>query len=213
MTSAAGRRTGVLADWNPERGFGFLESGGTRTFVHISAFDTSAGRPQSGDFVEFGLGSGPDGRPCAVGAARVFPLQAPTRSPRGAVARERRGRVQWLPVGILVAFVAFVSVAIHMLGVSAWVAVFYTVISLLTFMDYLADKRAAVAGTMRTRERALQVAALLGGWPGGVLAQQFLRHKNRKPSFQLMFWLAAAVNVAAFVTLTVSWPHLARLLG
>ncbi|MCA0296173.1 MAG: DUF1294 domain-containing protein [Actinobacteria bacterium] len=211
MNSRAGRRTGVLADWNDERGFGFLEAGGRRTFVHISAFEGARGRPQQGDFIEFELGADDNGRPCAVAATRVFPLHVPGRPPSPPSAH--RGRVEWLALGIVAAFAAWVAVAVHMLGVSGWVPVWYAAMSLATFVAYAADKRAAVAGGWRTREAALQTAALLGGWPGGVLAQQFLRHKNRKSSFQLVFWLVTFVNVVVSVVLTFGWPHLAGLLG
>lgn len=199
----------MLADWNDERGFGFLEVGGRRTFVHISAFEDARGRPQQGDFVEFELGADPDGRPCAVAATRVHPLQVPGRT----AAPARRGRVEWLALGIVVVFAAWLAVAVQVIGVSGWVAAYYLAISLVTFIAYAVDKRAAVTGGERTRETALQTAALLGGWPGGVLAQQFVRHKNRKPSFQLVFWLAAFANVLVFVALTFGWYHLAGLPG
>ncbi len=199
----------MLADWNDERGFGFVEAAGRRTFVHISAFDVGGGRPQPGDFVEFTVGADADGRPCAVDAARVYPLQLPGRRS----SHVRRGRVEWFALAILVAFAVYLAVAIRVLGVSAWVATFYAAMSLATFAFYVTDKRAAVAGGWRTSEGALQAAALLGGWPGGVLAQQFVRHKNRKRSFQLVFWLATFVNVIVFVLLSTTWPHLEGLLG
>jgi len=204
------RRTGVLAEWNDERGFGFVEAGGRRTFVHISAFDTAAGRPQSGDFVEFAMGADADGRPCAVAATRVYPLQSAPAPVRHRPSGHRRGDVEWVAIGIVVAFAAYVALAIHALGVTPWVAVFYSAISLVTFAVYVADKRAALHGEWRTSERTLQLASLAGGWPGAVLAQQFVRHKNRKPSFQLTFWFAASANVVVFVVVTMGWP---RLLG
>ena len=46
---------------------------------------------------------------------------------------------------------------------------------------------------------------LLGGWPAAWLAQQVLRHKTIKRSFQAMFWLTVLVNVAA-LAVWVLWP-------
>jgi uncharacterized membrane protein YsdA (DUF1294 family) len=49
---------------------------------------------------------------------------------------------------------------------------------------------------MRTRERTLHLIDLLGGWPGGLLAQDRLRHKTRKATFQLVFWATVAIHCA-----------------
>ncbi|MDR0258274.1 MAG: cold shock domain-containing protein, partial [Comamonas sp.] len=40
---------GTLQSWNDERGFGFIapDGGGPPVFVHISAFQTTAARPQA----------------------------------------------------------------------------------------------------------------------------------------------------------------------
>ena len=62
--------------------------------------------------------------------------------------------------------------------------------SLITYAVYAADKTAARQGRRRVPERTLHLLALLGGWPGALLAQQRLHHKTRKPGFQLMFWLS-----------------------
>ena len=43
---------------------------------------------------------------------------------------------------------------------------------------------------------------LVGGWPGGLLAQQWLRHKTSKRSFQQMFWVTVVANVAGFLWLS-----------
>ena len=197
MSSRAARRTGVLAEWNDERGFGFVEVAGRRTFVHISAFDTAGGRPQSGDFVQFEVGTESDGRPCAVRASRVY-----GRPAQGTHRPARRGAIDGITFIPAVAVAVYLWLAVTIQDVSVWFPLAYLVLSGLAYLLYAADKRAAVAGAWRTPESTLLLVSLLGGWPGAVVAQQVLRHKNRKTSFQVAFWVAALANVAALIVLT-----------
>jgi len=74
----------------------------------------------------------------------------------------------------------------------------YVGASAVTFLLYGWDKTAAKGGHRRTPEATLNTFALLGEWPGAWVAQQAFRHKNRKRSFQVGFWMAVAMNVAAF---------------
>lgn len=39
------------------------------------------------------------------------------------------------------------------------------------------------------------------GWPGALLAQQFLRHKSTKAEFRSVFWTTVVLNVAGFAVL------------
>ena len=45
------------------------------------------------------------------------------------------------------------------------------------------------------------VLAFMGGWPGALLAQQFLRHKSTKAEFRSVFWVAVLANVSVFLAL------------
>ena len=47
----------------------------------------------------------------------------------------------------------------------------------------------------------LGLIALLGGWPGALCAQSLLRHKNRKVSFQQVFWICVVANAACTMAL------------
>ncbi|HYW09691.1 MAG TPA: DUF1294 domain-containing protein [Longimicrobium sp.] len=76
------------------------------------------------------------------------------------------------------------------------VAIGYGALSCIAFLLYRHDKNAAQAGRMRTRERTLHLIDLLGGWPGGLLAQDRFRHKTRKATFQFVFWATVAINCA-----------------
>ncbi|RMU46859.1 DUF1294 domain-containing protein [Pseudomonas savastanoi] len=78
--------------------------------------------------------------------------------------------------------------------------------SLLAFVLYRHDKRQAVSGGQRTPENVLHATELLGGWPGALLAQQVFRHKTRKVSFQIVFWLI----VLAHQVLWLDWLFLGK---
>ncbi|MBI3229032.1 MAG: DUF1294 domain-containing protein [Burkholderiales bacterium] len=91
-----------------------------------------------------------------------------------------------------------------------WVVLMYSVASVLCYFAYRADKSAARAGQWRTRERTLLLFGLIGGWPGALLAQQTLRHKSRKFSFQFWFWCSVLLNLAVLVYLNSPWNALLR---
>lgn len=69
------------------------------------------------------------------------------------------------------------------------VAAYSGLISILTYSLYWADKKKATTTQWRIPEAHLHFFELLGGWPAGLLAQRFLRHKTKKKSFQRPFWL------------------------
>lgn len=84
-----------------------------------------------------------------------------------------------------------------LLHIVAVVGTLYLFFSIVAFFHYARDKAAARAGRRRTSEKRLLVLGLVGGWPGALLAQQMLRHKTAKRSFQLQFWLSVAINLIA----------------
>lgn len=88
-------------------------------------------------------------------------------------------------------------------------AAFYLLSSLLALMLYRHDKRQAGQGGQRIAENTLHLVELLGGWPGALLAQQIYRHKTRKLSFQIVFWLI----VIAHQIFWVDWVLLERRLS
>ncbi len=71
------------------------------------------------------------------------------------------------------------------------------VASVVAFVLYGLDKAAAQRGARRVPEKTLHLWGLFGGWPGALLAQQLFRHKTRKVSFQVVFWLTVVLNCAA----------------
>lgn len=78
----------------------------------------------------------------------------------------------------------------------------YALMSAITFVVYALDKSRAARGGWRVREANLHALALLGGWPGALLAQQTFRHKRRKVGFMLITLLIVALHVAAWLWLS-----------
>lgn len=83
------------------------------------------------------------------------------------------------------------------------VCMVYALASVATFIAYAMDKSAAKQNGWRISERTLQLMVLFCGWPGGWLAQKWLRHKTKKRSFQWAFWLMVVVNCTALVAIVV----------
>lgn len=187
------RIDGTLSTWNDERGFGFItpSGGGEQVFVHISAFSRDSLRPEPGDVLSFQPRTAADGR---VRAVRV-------RGPGNVVGA---GRPAPAVVGYLV-IAAFIALAMYLSTlwpIPWWSVVPYAGMSVLCFAVYAFDKSAARKGRWRVSEATLLFLGLACGWPGSVLAQQWLRHKRRKASFLGPFWVTVAVNVSAFALVT-----------
>lgn len=82
----------------------------------------------------------------------------------------------------------------------------YLVLSAITYVAYGADKSAARAGRWRTPETALHLLEVVGGWPGALLAQRRFRHKTRKVSYQIVFWICVVVNLGAVLGIALTLP-------
>lgn len=190
------RQQGKIVEWNDARGCGFVVTHGEnqRVFLHINQF--AAGRtrrPREGDMLVYEVRRGERGKMMAD--AVRFATDAKRR--RQDVRRSRWGVTEMVTLLLAIGLVAMVVT-----GKLPWqIAAAYPLLSALTWLVYQKDKRAAGAGRCRTPESALQLLALLGGWPGAWLAQKHVRHKSSKPSFQLTFWVMVALNLTGLLWL------------
>ncbi len=75
----------------------------------------------------------------------------------------------------------------------------YLVLGIVTFLAYALDKSAARKDRWRTHESTLHLLAILGGWPGALVAQSVLRHKTRKQPFKAVFWITVLVNCSVLI--------------
>jgi uncharacterized membrane protein YsdA (DUF1294 family) len=105
---------------------------------------------------------------------------------------------QLLALALFLIVYLFASLAWDM---SQLVGAAYLMSSLTCFAAYAIDKSAARHKSWRTPESSLLILGLVGGWPGALLAQQLLRHKSSKPSFQAKFKVTVALNLGMFAWL------------
>jgi len=203
--------SGTLKSWNDDKGFGFIlpQAGGPQVFLHISAMRGER-RPQVGDLMLYTLSSEPGGRPRASHARlpglaldepaiRQKPRTVARPAPRRrASASPTTGRPLHLPLKLtlfaLLCLLPACGVAQLAWRGSFWPAAVYPLLSVLAFLLYGIDKRSALAGRRRTPENTLHLSELLGGWPGALIAQQVFRHKTRKLSYQVPFWLIVLLH-------------------
>ena len=90
------------------------------------------------------------------------------------------------------------------LGVSLWLknpvpglALAFLLNSPLTVLFYREDKRLAERQGWRIPEFYLHFWELFCGWPGALYAQARYRHKWKKLSYMIVFWLYVLLNAAA----------------
>lgn len=167
----AERLDGLVWEWVEERGFGWIEYHGGRVFAHISGF--RKGRvPRKGDELTFVLREDSAGR---LSATDVI------------LRKEHEGPGVWACLQLVVLLVLPVLAGLKLPG-PVWVApLVMLVMSVLAWIAYRSDKKAAEVGAWRVSETMLHLLEIFGGWPGAFLAQHRYRHKTRKASYQMIF--------------------------
>jgi len=204
------RFEGSIVEWNEARGFGFIEPAAgsgddrKRVFCHIKAYRTLTAVPTVGQRVTYEMSCDQQNRPRAT---RVVPAGTSTSVKVSASRRDKafasRSRPGLAKVGASV-FIAVLIALVVVDRIRWYVPVWYVLISFVTAIAYAIDKGSAERRRWRTTESTLQWMALIGGWPGAWIAQQDLRHKTRKASFQSLFWGLVVINIAVLAWLAVT---------
>ena len=178
---------GRLTEWNDERGFGFVTplGGGPTAFVHISHFPRHLRRPKLNDLLVYSIEYDQRGRPRASDISFLRLAQSKL---------EASGGWQLVPVIIVSVFSVVLGTAVLLGSIPLPVLGLYAFMSVVLYLMYAADKSAAIKGRWRTSEATLHLVALLGGWPGGLIARHRLRHKTIKQPFRFVFWCTVVLN-------------------
>lgn len=185
------QKKGKITNWNDDKGFGFItpKDGGKQIFVHIKAFKSTTVRPKINQVILYDLSKDNRGRICAINVLK-FGEKPP-------VQHKKEGKL--FSIFLIVTF--FISMVLTILTgkIPMIMLPFYVVVNIFTYIIYAIDKSASQNGSWRTPENTLHLLALAGGWSGAIIAQKRLRHKSKKQSFRITFWLTVIFNIALFV--------------
>lgn len=183
------RYQGKITNWKDDQGFGFVtpNGGGRQVFVHIKSFSNRQRRPVGNELVTYELKIDSKGRPQGENLAFVG-----DRPPQASTPGARIGSLTFA-----VLFLTFVAGAVFAGKLPFAVIGLYLVGSAVAFFAYALDKSAARNDRWRTPESTLHIFGLVGGWPGALVAQNVLRHKSKKESFQMAFWVTVILNCSA----------------
>jgi uncharacterized membrane protein YsdA (DUF1294 family) len=91
-------------------------------------------------------------------------------------------------------FIAIVGLLVAIDRLPIVVPGVYIILSLVAFALYKKDKAAAEWDEWRIPEKTLHFVSIIGGWPGALIAQNLLRHKCRKLSFRIVYWVTVVIN-------------------
>ncbi len=188
------RLKGKITSWNAEKGFGFIapNGGGKPIFIHINGFANRGKPPEINQVVTYRLSVDKRGRSCAEQVTRAGERLPDTTN------KEKTH----LSIILAMVFLVFLTLSVATAKIPILILPFYGVLCVITFLLYALDKSAAQKGGWRTPESTLHLFSLAGGWPGAVFAQQILRHKSKKQSFRIVFWITVVLNVGVFI-----WLH------
>ncbi|GAB6147215.1 DUF1294 domain-containing protein [Desulfocicer niacini] len=179
-------QVGIISNWNDEKGFGFITSKtcGNSIFIHINEYSKKHKRPTNGLNVQYSVSKDNKGRKCAV---NVYPVEGHKKN--NTLIKEKT---------FATFFTLSFTCILYFLHRSKFMAIeviyLYSFMSLVAFLMYAKDKKAAKFDKWRTAESTLHLVALTGGWPGAAIAQSYLRHKSKKISFKIKYWITIAIN-------------------
>ena len=193
------KQTGIVETWKGSEGFGFIQpdGGGKDYFFHKSA--VSGGKqPAVGQKVSFTVGRDNKGRLRAENVTiqgKATKLEQVRGQTKGRVGLPDLGSGGLAEIGSTRLFlfaIPFLATALTL----SWVPLaVYVIASLVGFGAITLDKRFAQEKMWRIPEASLHLIELLGGWPGSGAAQRMVRHKTQKMSYQVTFWVIAAVHL------------------
>lgn len=181
--------TGKIVKWNEAKGYGFIADlkDNSEVFFHISDLAQKWKKPDLGDRLRYEIAFEPNGKSRALNIENLDVSITETST------------------GKALFFTSFyfgaMIVATGLGKLPSIILEAYLLMGLITFILYGLDKKYANANKRRISENTLHLFALMFGWLGAAIAQQWFRHKTIKIKFRYFYYSTAIANVAFVIFL------------
>ena len=194
---------GIIKTWKQDKGFGFIQSAASEKdiFIHIRDLKHVGYEPKMGESIDFKLMSDKAGKIRAYDAY-ISGQEIVHKTVKRPVYAKSAGKPK-KKLGVLFILIALIPFVFSVLLIKEQRIVAplfaYLIMSLVTFLAYAIDKTKAHKNQWRTQESTLHLLELVGGWPGALISQKVIRHKNKKFSFQVVFWFIVVLHLAIWI--------------
>jgi len=201
-------KKGTLTRWNEERGFGFIKPAKATEndiFVHISGFRAGMERrPVSGDTVYYQITRDETNGKRRACNAHISGVQDNALKPPPRAAKTQP--IEELLAQLFILIPLLGSLYLLWQTTNPLPLLVYSVMSVITIVLYNEDKQRAQRKAWRISESSLHLVEFLGGWPGALIAQYSLRHKNAKFAYQVTFWVIVCLHQTGWIFFILGNP-------
>jgi uncharacterized membrane protein YsdA (DUF1294 family)/cold shock CspA family protein len=213
---------GIIKSWEVDEGVGLIQpsGGGKDIVIQFSDLKNSHYQPKQGDTICFKVIAEEDGKIKAYDAFIYAPEKSQLQPRNKPVIKKKlhkskpKGNQFWAFCKYFIASLPFIfSVDLIIQKMIILPFFVYAIMSLLTFFVYAIDETKAHKRKWRTPDNIFHWLAFLGGWPGALITQHVIRHKNRERSFQLILWLIVIVHLFVWMDIVFNGSGILSLLA
>ena len=193
---------GIIKSWLNDKGFGFIQpnEGGKDIFIHIRDLKHENYQPVVGDKIIYKISSDKNGK---LRASDAFIKGQHITNKEKPIKKTKTIQLNLL-LRLILAIIPFILFGILIKQHNIYIPLFaYLFFSPLTFLFYAYDKSMALKDKWRISEATLHLLELLGGWPAALITQYTIRHKNKKTSFQIIFWVIISLHLIGLTSIIV----------
>lgn len=193
---------GIIKSWLNDKGFGFIQpnQGGKDIFIHIRDLKHENYQPKIGDKIVYKISSDKNGK---LRASDAFIKGQQITNKQKPIKKTKTIQLNLLP-RLILALIPFILSAVLIKQHNIYIPLCaYLFFSPLTFIFYAYDKSMALKDKWRTSEATLHLLELLGGWSAALITQYTIRHKNKKTSFQIIFWLIIISHLIGLTSIII----------